>query len=285
MLSENFLRRLDAMKLNMRAPARGGAGGSRRSKALGTSVEFSDFREYALGDDLRRVDWNAYARFDRLFLKLFMEEQETQVNLILDGSASMDFENKWRAAVGICEILAYLALRGGDKVTVYVLGDGVMRSERFQGRLGFMRLSEFLAAQKPKGKTRLSALMPLLSLDGGQGVSILISDLMSPDGYETALKALQYKKQETSVVQVLSGFELAPELHDMVRLIDSETGEAREFLASGEAMARYHAALLRMLEETERFCHARSMQYVLFSAAENVEETALKALSRAGMIG
>ena len=89
MLSEAFLQRLDALQLAMRAPARGGAGGLRRSRALGSSVEFSDFREYAPGDDLRRVDWNAYARFDRLFLKLFMEEQETTVHILLDCSPSL----------------------------------------------------------------------------------------------------------------------------------------------------------------------------------------------------
>ena len=88
MLSEAFLQRLDALRLVLPSPAQGGAGGLRRSKALGTSVEFSDFREYAPGDDLRRVDWNAYARFDRLFLKLFMEEQETQVNILVDAGAT-----------------------------------------------------------------------------------------------------------------------------------------------------------------------------------------------------
>ena len=91
MLSDSFLKRLDALALRMRHPAAGGSGGLRRSRALGSSVEFSDFREYAAGDDIRRVDWNAYARFDTLFLKLFMEEQEQRVHLIVDGSASMDF--------------------------------------------------------------------------------------------------------------------------------------------------------------------------------------------------
>ena len=105
MLSEAFLQRLDALQLAMRAPARGGAGGLRRSRALGSSVEFSDFREYAPGDDLRRVDWNAYARFDRLFLKLFMEEQETTVHILLDCSASMDFgePSKWEMAQGLAQ--------------------------------------------------------------------------------------------------------------------------------------------------------------------------------------
>ena len=120
MLSEAFLQRLDALQLAMRAPARGGAGGLRRSRALGSSVEFSDFREYAPGDDLRRVDWNAYARFDRLFLKLFMEEQETTVHILLDCSASMDFgePSKWEMAQGLAQLLCYMAIRGGDRAVI-----------------------------------------------------------------------------------------------------------------------------------------------------------------------
>ena len=107
----------------MRHPAAGGSGGLRRSRALGSSVEFSDFREYAAGDDIRRVDWNAYARFDKLFLKLFMEEQEQRVHLIVDASASMDF-GKWKPACQLAQTLGYLCLCGGDSVTVYTLGGG-----------------------------------------------------------------------------------------------------------------------------------------------------------------
>lgn len=284
MLSEAFLRRLDAMQLNMRSPARGGAGGLRRSRSLGSSVEFSDFREYAAGDDLRRVDWNAYARFDRLFLKLFMEEQETQVNLLLDASASMDFGGKWQLAQELCQLLGYLALRGGDRVTVYALRAEETHSEPLHGRAGYMRLSAFLSSLRPQGEARLSALLPRLPLSG-RGISVLVSDLMSSDGYETALKALQYKKQETSVVQVLSPWELKPDLSDMVRLIDSETGEAREFTADSSAMAQYQRALQEMLHGAQAFCHARDMTYLMLSSEMDMEESALRSLSRAELIG
>ena len=96
MLTDRFLARLDALRLVMRGRAQGGAGGSRRSRQTGSSAEFSDYREYIPGDDIRRLDWNALARFDRLYMKLFMEEQESQVMILLDASASM--EDKWSAA-------------------------------------------------------------------------------------------------------------------------------------------------------------------------------------------
>ncbi|MCL1855656.1 MAG: DUF58 domain-containing protein, partial [Clostridia bacterium] len=123
MLDEKFLIQLDAMRLRMRNPAAGGGGGLRKSKALGSSVEFSDFREYAHGDDIRRLDWNAYARFDKLFLKQFMEEQEASIHIIVDASASMAFGEpaKWETAVNLAQALCYLALIGNDRVTLYAL--------------------------------------------------------------------------------------------------------------------------------------------------------------------
>ena len=151
MLSEAFLQRLDALQLAMRAPARGGAGGLRRSRALGSSVEFSDFREYAPGDDLRRVDWNAYARFDRLFLKLFMEEQETTVHILLDCSASMDFgePSKWEMAQGLAQLLCYMAIRGGDRAVIIALGEEIIASEVFSGRAVLCAPRPFCRACRP----------------------------------------------------------------------------------------------------------------------------------------
>ena len=114
MLTDAFLARLDALRLVMRGRAQGGAGGSRRSRQTGSSAEFSDYREYIPGDDIRRLDWNALARFDRLYMKLFMEEQESQVTILLDASASM--EAKWGAARSAAETVGYLALTGGDRL-------------------------------------------------------------------------------------------------------------------------------------------------------------------------
>ena len=122
MLTDRFLARLDAQRLVMRGRAQGGAGGSRRSRQTGSSAEFSDYREYIPGDDIRRLDWNALARFDRLYMKLFMEEQESQVMILLDASASM--EDKWSAARSAAETVGYLALTGGDRLRLQLLKDG-----------------------------------------------------------------------------------------------------------------------------------------------------------------
>ena len=112
MLDDKTLARLDALALRLKNRTRGAAGGARHSSALGSSAEFSDFREYVPGDDVRRVDWNAYARFERLFLKLFMEEQEAEITLLVDASRSM--KAKWETCLVCAEMLGYLALTGGE---------------------------------------------------------------------------------------------------------------------------------------------------------------------------
>lgn len=285
MLSEAFLQKLDALRLAMRAPARGGAGGLRRSRALGTSVEFSDFREYVPGDDLRRVDWNACARFDRLFLKLFMEEQETRVHILLDASASMAERGKWELARDLAQLLAYLALRGGDRVTIYALNGESRPSPVLSGRPGMLKAAEFLRDLRPEGELRLCRTVPALPLAAGQGIAVLITDLMSPDGYEKALQSLQYRRQEVTLLQVLSPWEMAPELEGMVRLIDSETGEAREMLITGDLLARYRRALQDLLHGAEAFCRGREMQYLRLLSDMDVEKEALRALAAAGLIG
>lgn len=286
MLSEQFLQRLDSMRLSLRTPAQGGSGGLRRSRALGTSTEFSDFREYVPGDDLRRVDWNACARFDRLFLKLFMEEQETRVNILLDSSASMAFgePQKWDFARDLARIFAYLALRGGERVTLWTLGGEVKHTQALSGRAGYVQAAQFLENSAPAGHLMLSDCAARLPLGAGRGVSILITDLMSEDGYEKALRALAYRKQEISVLQVLSPWETAPSLEGMVQLTDMENGNVLEIAAGEETLRRYQQALEAFLHDAKRFCHAHNMAYMTLRSDMDVEKTVLRELSRAGLI-
>lgn len=284
MLSDAFLNRLDTLNVRMRQPASGGSGGLRRSKALGSSVEFSDFREYAEGDDIRRIDWNAFARFDRLFLKLFMEEQELRVHLIVDASASMDF-GKWEAAKQLTQALGYLCLCGGDRVTVFVLQNGGERHTRLlQGRHGYSELSAFLEETRPAGQTLLDAAVPSLPLSKGRGVSILISDLLSEDGYQRALSSLLYRKQETSVLQLWSAGEWEPQLEGEIELLDSETGERCALNAGYDVIRRYRETARAYVEEIDGFCRARGILHAFTIPQEPFEEQILRELSHAGLI-
>ena len=282
MLSDSFLKRLDALALRMHHPVAGGSGGLRRSRALGSSVEFSDFRQYAPGDDIRRVDWNAYARFDKLFLKLFMEEQQQRVNLIVDASASMDF-GKWEPACQLAQTLGYLCLCGGDSVTVYALGGGGERHTRpLQGRHCYPELCAFLDGLRPQGRAMIETAVPALRLAGGRGASVLIGDLL--DGWEKAVLSLLYRKQETSVLQVWSAAEWDPQLEDAAELVDSETGE--RFLTAGgyETLRRYRETARAYVEEVASFCRARGVSHGLIVPEEPFEEQLIRALSAAGLV-
>lgn len=284
MLSDAFLRRLDTLALRMRHPASGGSGGLRRSKALGSSVEFSDFREYALGDDVRRIDWNAYARFERLFLKLFMEEQEQRVHLLLDVSASMGFE-KWEAARQLVQMLGYLCLCGGDRVTVYAVSDGATRHTRpLQGRHSYPELVSFVEETRPAGKTALYESIAQTTLPAGRGMTVLVSDLLDEGGYQRALQSLLYRKQEVSVLQVMSHAEWEPLLEDVVELCDGETG-ARLVLSAGyETLRRYRETARAYVGEIAAFCRKYGMTHIFLLPEEPFEEQMLRELSRRGLI-
>ena len=283
MLSDAFLRRLDTLALRMRHPASGGSGGLRRSKALGSSVEFSDFREYALGDDVRRIDWNAYARFERLFLKLFMEEQEQRVHLLLDVSASMGFE-KWEAARQLVQMLGYLCLCGGDRVTAYALGRDGAHTRPLQGRQSYPELSDFLEGLIPNGQTRLGDCVGKIRLPQGRGVTILVSDLLSEDGYDRALTSLLYRKQEVSVVQLLAQTEWEPQLEDVVELCDSETDEKLILSADYDTLKRYRETAQAYVHSAHDFCLSHGVTHVFLIPQAPFEEQMLRELSRSGLI-
>ena len=208
MLSDAFLSRLDTLQLAMKGRASGGAGGTRRSRQTGSSAEFSDYREYIPGDDIRRIDWNAMARFDKIFLKLFMEEQESAVTVLLDGSGSMG--EKWETARQAAEAVSYLALTGGDRLRVICLQEGGNRmSPQLSGRQAYARLEQFLDTCPPGGAGRLTE--TVMRTEGlRRGLCFLISDCYEEGGIGTALDSLRYRGQECAVIQPLSAFELDP---------------------------------------------------------------------------
>ncbi len=283
MLTDSFLSRLDALSLAMRGRAQGGAGGTRRSRQTGSSAEFSDYREYVPGDDIRRLDWNALARFDRLFLKLFMEEQESMVTVLLDASASM--EAKWASARSAAEAVGYLALTGGDRLCVQVLKNGrALRSPQLAGRAAFPRLTGFLDTCVPDGTegTLTEAVKHTEGLK--KGLCFLITDGYTEDALKEALDYLRYMKQETAVIQALSGEELRPGMEGAVRLTDSESGERIDLLADRSALDAYHDALNDFLKQVQGNCSSREAPYMLLDGDQKFEDVFISLLSRSRMI-
>ena len=282
MLSDAFLSRLDTLMLAMKGRASGGAGGTRRSRQTGSSAEFSDYREYIPGDDIRRIDWNAMARFDRIFLKLFMEEQESAVTVLLDGSGSMG--EKWIAARNAAEALGYLALTGGDRLRMVFLQEtGNRMSPLLSGRQAYARLTQFLDTCAPQGAGSLTE--RIMRVEGlRKGLCFLISDCYEEDGIGTALDHLRYRGQECAVIQPLSPFELDPALDGAVKLTDAENGGTVDLLADREALESYRKALEQFLREVRETCFRRETPYALLDGGKDFEEQWIPLVSSAGMI-
>ena len=290
MLSDAFLSRLDTLMLAMKGRASGGAGGTRRSRQTGSSAEFSDYREYIPGDDIRRIDWNAMARFDKIFLKLFMEEQESAVTVLLDGSGSM--AEKWTAARQAAEAVGYLALTGGDRLRVIFLQErdpadpasaGNRLSPLLSGRQAYARLTQFLDTCTPGGAGSLTE--RVMQIEGlRKGLCFLISDCYEEGGVGKALDNLRYRGQECALIQPLSPFELEPALDGAVKLTDAENGAAVNLLADREALESYRRALEGFLRDVRETCFRRETPYALLDAGKNFEETFIPLLSQSNMI-
>ena len=222
------------------------------------------------------------ARFDRIFLKLFMEEQESAVTVMLDGSGSMG--EKWTAARQAAEAVGYLALTGGDRLRVIFLQEaGNRMSPLLSGRQAYARMNQFLDTCVPQGAGSLTE--QVMRAEGlRKGLCFLISDCYEENGIGTALDNLRYRGQECAVIQPLSSFELEPALDGAVKLTDPENGGTVDLLADREALESYRKALEQFLEEIRETCFRRETPYALLDAGKNFEEEWIPLMAVSGMI-
>ncbi|MDQ2674792.1 MAG: DUF58 domain-containing protein [Chloroflexota bacterium] len=262
---EAFLRRLEQLELASRRLTAGRMKGERRSVRRGQSVEFADYRTYAAGDDLRQLDWNAYARLERLFVKLFVEEEDVTVHLLVDASRSMDYgePNKLEAARRAAAALGYLGLASMDRVSVAFLGDGTATPMRpLRGKRRTHELFSFLAQPRDDRLTGLAAAArAYVGRMRGSGPLVLISDLMDP-GYLDALRDLAGTRSQLSVLHLLAPDELNPEVAADARLVDRETGHAVEVSGDDDLVDRYRARLADWQAEIAAFVSRRGGAYV-----------------------
>jgi uncharacterized protein (DUF58 family) len=282
MLSADFLTQLERLSLLSRRAFRGRVKGERRSPRKGISVEFSDFRPYGIGDDLRYVDWNVYARLDRLYLKLFVDEEDLCLHLLVDASASMGFgtPSKLDHAARLAGALGFVGLVGLERVGVGVVRERM--AEGFspaRGRSQVLPLMNFLGRLTPGGATSLNEGLAAYALRSREaGLAVLISDLMDPAGYERGLKALLERRFDVHVIHVLSPDEMNPGFGGDLRLLDAETEELRDLTLDGEALRGYHQRLREFLERAEQFCRGNEIAYHRVVTETPVEEFMLRQL-------
>jgi len=282
LLSTDFLTQLERLSLLSRRSFRGRVKGERRSPRKGISVEFSDYRPYGVGDDLRYVDWNVYARLDRLYLKLFVDEEDLCLHLLVDASASMGFGEPSKLDYGarLAGALGFVGLVGLERVGVGVVRDRM--AEGFnpaRGRSQAIPLMDFLGRLRAGGTTSLNDGLAAYALRSREaGLAVLVSDLMDPGGYERGLKALLERRFDVHVVHVLAADEMNPSFGGDLRLLDAETDEERDLTLDAEALRGYHERLRVFLDRAEQFCRGNEITYHRVVTDTPVEEFMLRQL-------
>ena len=281
-----FLKKLNNISLKASITMNQGASGSRKSRVKGSSVEFSDYREYTPGDDFRRVDWNAFGRFDKLFVKLFMEEREAMVNIFIDSSKSMNFgePKKSIAALRIASVLAFLALNNLDRVCLNSIREGALnKSSSLMGRNMFNRCITYLQGIEFSGRTTLCEAIKKKELTA-RGISIIISDFFTDGDIEEAVKYLTFKKQQVILIHLLSPEELNPELSGELRLIDSETGLAKNVSVTASVLKKYNVYLNSFTKGIKECSSKMGAAYVQVSSSDPIEKVLFEKFLGSGII-
>ncbi len=287
---ESALRKLERLALVADRVRVGVMKGERRSRKRGTSVEFADYRDYSRGDDLRRLDWNVYARLERPFVKLLEEEEDLAVHLAVDSSSSMDWPtepelNKLRYGLLLAGALGHIALSSGDIVSAALLGRNGQRWGPLRGRHNSLRLLRFLDGARAAGETNLNSALQDYALRGGRpGFLLLLSDMLSPAGYREGVDALLARGYEVAILHLLSPDELAPPLAGDLKLVDVETGEDAEISLDGATLAAYGERLRAWQAELAAFSAARAMHYVPVTTGVAWERLVLRTLRAEGML-
>ena len=300
LLDAALIHRLDLLTLANRAPVRGGRAGPRRAAAVGASVEFRDYRTYSPGDDFRRVDWNTYARLERLFLRMYQAEEGACVTFLLDCSASMEDGRdlagdggdaaKIRAAQRLAAALAYMALQGDDLVAVGACAERLTaylppRGGRHAAPEVWSFLERLTATSVgPDGSDLGASLRGAAALTRRGGMCYMLSDLLTSADWRRGLLALRAVGQEVTVLQILSPSELNPPLRGEVALVDRETGRRREVTLTAAALRAYRERLAAYTAEVTAYCHAHGITFVQLSSALSLEDVVLRVLRRTGVV-
>jgi uncharacterized protein (DUF58 family) len=286
---EGFLRQLERLKVLMRAPVRGGLKGGRRSIKRGQSVEFADFRDYSIGDDLRQLDWNVLARLEKLFIKLYVEEEDVTIHVLLDASASMASGTppKLLFAQRAAAALGYIGLASEDRVAITSLGGRAGRRQvalRGSGRV-FRLLSALSAITAADGATDLLAAARHAGAQlSGRGVIILLSDLLDPNA-DRVIRELAATGSELIILHVLSPQELDPALEGDLRLVDVETGDGIDVTVDLSTIDGYKARLEAWRQGFADLAARRRATYVPLSTAFPLSDLMFAELRRRQVVG
>ena len=291
LIDSRLMARLDQLDVISRKIFAGKIQGERRSKRRGVSVEFADYRHYTHGDDLRFVDWNIYARLDKLFLKIFLEEEDLSLILVLDASLSMDWgePNKFIFCQRLMMALGYIGLANHNRVTLCAFRDGQMhRLPNLRGRRRVQEMGHWILAQSPDGASGFNDAMRSLALSRqGKGVTVILSDFMFKEGYEAGLRYLTGGGYDTFILQTLSPEEIDPGRHGLagdLRLTDIEDEDRAEVTVSAALLKRYKENLDAYCGKLREFSVRRNIMHLTIDTGMDMDALLLDYLRKRGLL-
>ena len=297
LLSGEFMRRLDQLAVVSRKILRGRMQGERRSKKRGQSVEFADYRNYVVGDDLRRIDWNLYARLDKLFLRLFMEEEDLAVSILLDDTASMDYGEPHKATYArrLAAALGYIGLVHYNRVSVFRFTSTITgRLTNLRGRRPIPRLLEFLDSSNgsdqpdPRWGNLAEVARRFTLAQRHPGVVVIISDFFDKGDLNAALRCFAAERFDTYAIQLLAPQEVEPMKGNVVgdlRLRDIEDGDVAEVSVGPALIRRYKANCQAWCHHVRDLCLKRGIAYMVSETSVPFETLVLQYLRQRGLLG
>ena len=288
-INEEFLQQVEALQVILKNNVAGLFGGNHQSKTYGSSCEFADYRDYIPGDDITKIDWNAYARFEKLYLKLYLDERQLHTRIYIDASRSMDYANCKKAdiALKIAATLAYLSICEMDKVSIYYIKNNkvhevissIVGKESFYNQIGKLNDIEF-----SEDCFISDSILPT-KVGYGDGMSIILSDFLTDNNYESAIDYFVGRRRDLFCFQILSKEELKPTIRGKVHFFDSENvnNQYRKNI-NRDIVHAYQKALDFTVNRIKNYCNSRNANYVLVNSDTTVSELFLKTLPEMGVL-
>ncbi|MCA9674038.1 MAG: DUF58 domain-containing protein [Kofleriaceae bacterium] len=289
LFDEGFLKKLEYLHMVSRKVFTGNLRAERRTRKVGSGIEFADHRTYARGDDFRYIDWNVYGRIDKLLLRLFEEEEDLHIYILVDCSDSMAIGNplpKMHYAMQLGAALTYVGLANLDRVAILPFSDRLLgRLPPARGKNRIFRVFEFLRQCEIGGRTQLADCMKtFVAQNKRRGLAVIISDFYDPKGFEDGINTLRYNRFEPFVLQTYDLREASPTLHGDLALVDCETGELKEVTISRALLEAYHREHEKYCKDLELFCTARAVPFFRTHTQIPFDELVLKIFRSGGFL-
>lgn len=288
-ISEEFLSQIELLQVLVKNNVAGLFGGNHQSKNFGSSCEFADYRDYIPGDDITKIDWNVYARSEKLYLKLFLDERQLHTRIYIDASRSISYGKgkKDEQILKLAAAIAYLSICEMDKVSIYVIHEDRLETvvENMLGKETYFNNIGKLNDIVFDGDSRISESILPSAVGYGDGLSIILSDFLTDNDFEAGIDHLVGKKRDVLCVQVLSRDELSPQVRGKMHFFDSEN--AQKFYRRNinkEIIRAYKEALEYATGRIRNYCQSRGGEYMLVASEDSLMDIFYDKLMTMGVV-